>query len=88
MLCDNLGVQKSRKKKARKTAFLDTLGVTAVDRLNIVAHDRFQEIIDEANRADSVIRLQQVILDPEGDLKPARTVIARSDVERKVAQMT
>ena len=29
-------------------------GVTTVDRLNIVAHDRFQEIIDEANRPDSV----------------------------------
>jgi type III restriction enzyme len=26
-------------------------GVAAVDRLNIVAHDKFQEIIDEANRA-------------------------------------
>jgi type III restriction enzyme len=25
-------------------------GVTAVDRLNIVAHDRFQEIIEEANK--------------------------------------
>ena len=59
-------------------------GVTAVDRLNIVAHDRFQEIIDEANRADSVIRLQQVILDPEQDLKPARTVVAQSDVEREL----
>ena len=32
-------------------------GVTAVDRLNIVAHDKFQEIIDEANRPDSPIRL-------------------------------
>ena len=38
-------------------------GVAAVDRLNIVAHDKFQEIIDEANRGDSPIRLQQVILD-------------------------
>jgi len=38
-------------------------GVAAVDRLNIVAHDRFQEIIDEANRSDSPIRLQQVILE-------------------------
>ena len=38
-------------------------GVAAVDRLNIIAHDRFQEIIDEANRGDSPIRLQQVILD-------------------------
>jgi type III restriction enzyme len=43
-------------------------GVAAVDRLNIVAHDRFQEIIDEANRGDSPIRLKQVILDaPSAD---------------------
>lgn len=38
-------------------------GVDAVDRLNIVAHDKFQEIIDEANRGDSPIRLKRVILD-------------------------
>lgn len=43
-------------------------GVAAVDRLNIVAHDKFQEIIDEANRGDSPIRLKQVILDaPSAD---------------------
>ncbi|MEA3278132.1 MAG: DEAD/DEAH box helicase family protein [Pseudomonadota bacterium] len=59
-------------------------GISAVDRLNIVAHDRFQEIINEANRADSVIRLQQVILDPERDLKPTHTVVAQSDVEREL----
>ncbi|MFT4241649.1 MAG: DEAD/DEAH box helicase family protein [Acidovorax sp.] len=45
-------------------------GVAAVDRLNIVAHDKFQEIIDEANRGDSPIRLKQVILDaPTADDK-------------------
>ncbi|MES2770761.1 MAG: DEAD/DEAH box helicase family protein [Pseudomonadota bacterium] len=38
-------------------------GVAAVDRLNIVAHDKFQELIDEANRGDSPIRLKQLILD-------------------------
>jgi type III restriction enzyme len=38
-------------------------GVAAVDRLNIIAHDKFQDIIDEANRGDSPIRLKQVILD-------------------------
>lgn len=38
-------------------------GVDVVDRLNIVAHDRFQEIIDEANNGDSILKLQQVILD-------------------------
>ncbi len=43
-------------------------GVSAVDRLNIVAHDRFQEIIDEANRGDSPIRLKEVKLEaPDKD---------------------
>jgi len=43
-------------------------GVAAVDRLNIVAHDKFQEIIDEANRGDSPIRLKQLILEaPSAD---------------------
>ena len=40
-------------------------GVKAVDRLNIVAHDKFQEIVNEANRPDSVIRLETLILEPE-----------------------
>jgi type III restriction enzyme len=45
-------------------------GVAAVDRLNIVAHDKFQEIIDEANRGDSPIRLKQLILEaPNADDK-------------------
>ncbi|KUZ35302.1 MULTISPECIES: DEAD/DEAH box helicase [Burkholderia cepacia complex] len=45
-------------------------GVASVDRLNIVAHDKFQEIVDEANRSDSPIRLKQVILDaPSADDK-------------------
>jgi type III restriction enzyme len=45
-------------------------GVAAVDRLNIVAHDKFQEIIDEANRGDSPIRMKRVILEaPSADDK-------------------
>lgn len=36
-------------------------GVPAVDRLTVVAHDRFQEIIDDANRPDSIIRAGVVI---------------------------
>ena len=31
-------------------------GVDAVDRLTIVAHDRFQQIVDEANKEDSVLK--------------------------------
>ncbi|MEO8009119.1 MAG: type III restriction endonuclease subunit R, partial [Betaproteobacteria bacterium] len=55
-------------------------GVATVDRLSIVAHDRFQEIIDEASRPDSVIRLQQVILDPEKDFQKTVTVVAQSNL--------
>jgi len=55
-------------------------GVAAVDRLNIVAHDKFQEIIDEASRSDSPIRLQQVILDPSTDLQKTVTVVSRSNI--------
>jgi type III restriction enzyme len=41
-------------------------GVEAVDRLSIIAHDRFQDIIDDANRADSPIRLKTLILEAPG----------------------
>ncbi len=54
------------------------IGVSSVDRLNIVAHDRFQEIIDEANRPDSPVRLQQVILDPVTDMQKMQTVVVQS----------
>ena len=37
------------------------VGVPDVDRLTIVSHDKFQEIVDEANRPDSVIRVGVVI---------------------------
>ena len=42
-------------------------GVEVVDRLNIIAHDKFQEVVDEAGRGDSPIRLKQFKLDPAGD---------------------
>jgi type III restriction enzyme len=59
-------------------------GVTAVDRLSIVAHDRFQEIIDEANRPDSVIRLQAVILGPEQLQQKTVTVVSQSQLATKL----
>ncbi len=59
-------------------------GVMAVDRLNIVAHDKFQEIIDEANRPDSAIHLQAVVLDDaELDRKTA-TLVSRPRLEEKL----
>lgn len=58
-------------------------GVTAVDRLNIVAHDKFQEIIDEANRGDSPIRLKQVILDaPSADDKKVSVQVGSGAMTR------
>lgn len=51
-------------------------GVRPVDRLSIVAHDKFQEIVDEANRPDSVIRLEQIILEPE-TAQQMQTVVAK-----------
>lgn len=51
-------------------------GVTAVDRLNIVAHDRFQEIVDEANNPNSPIRLKQLVLDEAELTRKTVTVVA------------
>jgi len=37
------------------------VGVPEVDRLTIVSHDKFQEIVDHANDPDSIIRVGLVI---------------------------
>src|SRR5262245_6448203 len=59
-------------------------GEATVDRLNIVAHDRFQEIIDEANRPDSVIHVTQLILDPATDLQKSQTVVVQSNLSQQI----
>jgi type III restriction enzyme len=59
-------------------------GVSTVDRLNIIAHDKFQEIVDEAKRPDSPIRLQQLILDPSQLEQKTVTVISISTVAEKL----
>jgi type III restriction enzyme len=63
-------------------------GVIAVDRLNIVAHDRFQEIVDEANRPDSPVRLARIELDPAQITDTIQSVAAsaRIDVDLGIAQ--
>jgi type III restriction enzyme len=52
-------------------------GVIAVDRLNIVAHDRFQEIVDAARRPDSPVRLRQVELDPAELDRRTATIVSQ-----------
>jgi type III restriction enzyme len=59
-------------------------GVTAVDRLNIVAHDRFQEIVDEAKKPDSAIRLQQVVLTADQLQQKTVTVVSRPQLAAKL----
>ncbi len=55
-------------------------GVTAVDRLNIVAHDKFQEIVDEANRPDSAIHLKTVILNDDSFGQTTATIVSQSQL--------
>lgn len=59
-------------------------GVTAVDRLNIVAHDRFQEIVEEANKPNSTIRLQQVVLNADQLQQKTVTVVSQSQLATKL----
>lgn len=59
-------------------------GVMPVDRLNIIAHDKFQEIIDEVSRPDSTIRLQQVILGPEQLQQKTVTVVSRPQLSSQL----
>ena len=63
-------------------------GVTAVDRLNIAAHDRFQEIIDEASNPQNPLRLQQVILDPPSDTKKTESVTVSSNLDGLISGKT
>lgn len=59
-------------------------GVAAVDRLNIVAHDKFQEIIDEANKPDSTIRLKAVIIDDDQLGHKTVTVVSQSTLATRL----
>ncbi|MBL8171556.1 MAG: DEAD/DEAH box helicase family protein [Acidobacteria bacterium] len=58
--------------------------VAVVDRLNIVAHDKFQEIVDEANRADSAIRLQTLVLNPDQLQQKTVTVVSQPQLATKL----
>ena len=60
------------------------VGVSAVDRLNIIAHDKFQEIIDEANNPNSKIHLKAVYIDPEQSRQKIKTFVASSNFAMKI----
>ena len=58
-------------------------GVSAVDRLTIVAHDKFQEIVDEANQGGSIIRrIDTIILDANGAEDAPKPMLVPSFAEQ------
>ncbi len=59
-------------------------GVPAVDRLNIIAHDKFQEIIDEANKPGTPIRMTSIVLDDIVLTTRMETVMSQSQLAGKL----
>ena len=55
-------------------------GTAAVDRLSIVAHDRFQEIVDEANNPDNPLRLQQYFIDAPSNQDKTESIAVVSNL--------
>lgn len=58
-------------------------GVPAVDRLTIVAHDKFQSIIDEANNPDSIIRTG-VVIGRDVAAEPRKALVVPSTIETRL----
>ncbi len=63
-------------------------GSPKVDKLTIIAHDRFQEIVDAANAPDSIIRKENIIEIDPAELSQPKEVITAAPVwqERQQAQ--
>jgi len=53
-------------------------GIDAIDTLNIVAHDRFQEIVDDANKPDSPLKIRAIEMAPEDLERKMVTVVSNS----------
>ncbi len=62
-------------------------GDDKVDKLTIVAHDRFQEIVDEANKPDSIIRKENIItIDAEDLGRPKEVMTSTSVLDQRVEE--
>ncbi len=59
-------------------------GEDSVDRLNIVAHDKFQEIVDEANDPKNPIRLKQIVIGEDIETGPKESVQVTSTLESQI----
>jgi type III restriction enzyme len=62
-------------------------GVDKVDKLTIVAHDKFQQIIDEANKPDSIIKKENIIVIDAAELEQPKVVITSiSSLDQKAQE--
>jgi type III restriction enzyme len=59
-------------------------GSSKVDKLTIVSHDKFQEIIEEANKPDSIIHKENIIeIDPEELSRVKEVISVKSALDAK-----
>jgi type III restriction enzyme len=59
-------------------------GNDKADKLTIVAHDKFQEIIDEANKPGSIIKKENIIeIDPDELIHKKEVITSLSSIEEK-----
>lgn len=62
-------------------------GNSAVDKLTVIAHDKFQEIIDEANKPDSIIKRENIIeIDPQDLAERKEAITSLNNLEHKMAE--
>ena len=59
-------------------------GEQAVDRLSIVAHDKFQEIVDAANDPKNPLRLERLILDAPDDDPETESVSVKPNLDNLI----
>jgi type III restriction enzyme len=63
------------------------VGVPAVDRLTIVAHDKFQAIVDEANNPNSIIRTG-IIIGRDILLDRKEVIVVQPEIVNRINQTT
>lgn len=67
--------------------YVERTGADKVDKLTIIAHDRFQAIVDAANDPNSIIRKENIIeIDPASLPAQQEVVVADSVVEDDIAK--
>lgn len=62
-------------------------GCHSVDKLTVIAHDKFQEIIDEANKPDSIIKRENIIeIDPQDLAERKESITAITNIDERLQQ--